>query len=59
MTYKSLGNLAASLLLAVAAVGGNPAAADVPKISGQEELLYAWTLGIEGLGDESDKGTET
>lgn len=55
MTYKSLGNLAASLLLAVAVVGSNPAAADVPKISGQEELLYAWTLGTEGLGDGSDK----
>lgn len=27
----------------------------MPKIKGQEEYLYAWTLGQEGLGDESDK----
>jgi selenium-binding protein 1 len=25
------------------------------KITGQEEYLYVWTLGVEGLGDSSDK----
>src|SRR5882724_2453637 len=25
------------------------------RIEGQEEFLYVWTLGIEGLGDGSDK----
>ena len=25
------------------------------KLTGQEEFLYAWTLGVEGLGDGSDK----
>ncbi len=25
------------------------------KITGQEEFIYVWTLGMEGLGDESDK----
>jgi selenium-binding protein 1 len=25
------------------------------RIEGQEEFLYVWTLGVEGLGDESDK----
>src|SRR5262245_27745840 len=25
------------------------------KITGQEEYVYVWTLGIEGLGDGSDK----
>ena len=39
-----------------------PAAADetcqspyLPKITGQEDYLYVWTLGVEGLGDGSDK----
>jgi len=27
----------------------------LPKITGQEEYVYVWTLGIEGLGDGSDK----
>jgi selenium-binding protein 1 len=27
----------------------------MPKITGQEEYVYVWTLGVEGLGDESDK----
>lgn len=27
----------------------------LPKIVGQEDFLYVWTLGIEGLGDGSDK----
>ncbi len=27
----------------------------MPKIVGQEDFIYVWTLGIEGLGDGSDK----
>ncbi|HXI50363.1 MAG TPA: selenium-binding protein SBP56-related protein [Candidatus Saccharimonadales bacterium] len=27
----------------------------LPRIEGQEEFLYVWTLGVEGLGDGSDK----
>src|SRR5262249_61019837 len=27
----------------------------LPKITGQEDYVYAWTLGVEGLGDGSDK----
>ncbi len=27
----------------------------MPKITGQEELVYVWTLGVDGLGDGSDK----
>jgi selenium-binding protein 1 len=27
----------------------------LPKISGQEDFVYVWTLGIEGVGDGSDK----
>ena len=26
----------------------------LPKITGQEDFVYIWTLGIEGLGDGSD-----
>jgi methanethiol oxidase len=47
--------------LALAAAAG-PAAADetcqspyMAKITGHEEFVYVWTLGIEGLGDGSDK----
>ena len=49
-------------LVLVASVGSPPAVADetcqspyLPKIVGQEDFLYVWTLGIEGLGDGSDK----
>ncbi|MFO7655136.1 MAG: selenium-binding protein SBP56-related protein [Candidatus Krumholzibacteriia bacterium] len=27
----------------------------LPKITGQEEYVYVWTLGVEGMGDGSDK----
>ncbi|MGH7287416.1 MAG: selenium-binding protein SBP56-related protein, partial [Myxococcota bacterium] len=27
----------------------------LPKITGQEDYLYVWTLGVDGLGDGSDK----
>src|SRR5437867_1002067 len=27
----------------------------MPKITGQEEFIYVWTLGVEGWGDGSDK----
>jgi methanethiol oxidase len=50
---------AATLALALAP---SPAAADetcqspyLPKITGQEEYVYVWTLGVEGLGDGQDK----
>ena len=57
-----LGLLAAlaSVLLVIPA--GNPALADetcvspyMARIEGQEEFVYVWTLGVEGLGDGSDK----
>jgi selenium-binding protein 1 len=50
--------LAAALVLTAATV----ADADetclspyMPKITGQEDYVYVWTLGVEGLGDGSDK----
>ena len=27
----------------------------IPKITGQEDFLYVWTLGVDGFGDEQDK----
>src|SRR5262245_7647722 len=27
----------------------------LPKITGQEDYVYVWTLGVDGLGDGSDK----
>ncbi|HEX2500566.1 MAG TPA: selenium-binding protein SBP56-related protein [Methylomirabilota bacterium] len=53
----------AALAAAVALVGTPVAArADetcqspyMPKITGEEEYVYVWTLGVEGLGDGSDK----
>ena len=48
--------IAAALVAIVALVGvSSVSLADVPKVSGQEQFLYAWTLGVEGLGDGSDK----
>jgi selenium-binding protein 1 len=52
--------LLASMLAAT--LIGVPAAADetcqspfLPKLFGQEDYVYVWTLGIEGVGDGSDK----
>ncbi len=48
--------------LAVAGLGLSTAGADetclspyMPKITGQEDFVYIWTLGVEGIGDEQDK----
>lgn len=48
--------------LALLFLASVPAAADetcmspfMPKLSGQEDYVYIWTLGVEGLGDGSDK----
>jgi selenium-binding protein 1 len=53
----STGLAAVTLLLAA-----SPAAADEPcqspyiqKLVGQEDFVYVWTLGVDGLGDASDK----
>ena len=54
----------AAAVAAVAALVGTPVAARadetcqspyMPKITGEEEYVYVWTLGVEGLGDGSDK----
>jgi selenium-binding protein 1 len=55
--------LAAGLVAALVLVPPAPAArADEPcqspyieRITGEEEFVYVWTLGVEGLGDGSDK----
>jgi selenium-binding protein 1 len=57
---RLLAAVAGAVPLALVAVA--PAAADetcqspfLPKIVGQEDFVYVWTLGVEGLGDGSDK----
>jgi len=51
--------LAACILFA--GVGGTALADEtcmspfMPKITGQEDYVYVWTLGVEGMGDGSDK----
>jgi len=52
----------APLLLAALALAAGAARADetcqspyLPKIVGQEDFLYVWTLGVDGWGDGSDK----
>ncbi len=49
------------LLVGLLGLAG-PSAADetcqspyIPKLTGQEDFIYIWTVGIEGLGDGSDK----
>ena len=56
----------ASLVGVIGVMGLGPAARDaqadetcqspyMPKLEGQEDFVYVWTLGVEGLGDGSDK----
>ena len=60
---KPLANsVLAAALAALLNVTALPVAADetcaspyMPKITGQEDFVYIWTLGVEGLGDEQDK----
>lgn len=59
MTAMALG-LAGALVLG--GLAATPAAADetclspyMAKIEGQEDFVYVWTLGMEGVGDEQDK----
>jgi methanethiol oxidase len=53
--------LAAAIGIASLAVPGSLQADEtcmspyMPKITGQEEFVYVWTLGVEGWGDGSDK----
>jgi selenium-binding protein 1 len=57
--FHRLAVVCAALLLAFATA---PAGADetcqspyMPKIVGQEDFVYVWTLGVPGMGDEQDK----
>jgi selenium-binding protein 1 len=50
------------VLVAALAIGAGRAGADetcqspyLPRLEGQEDFVYVWTLGVEGLGDGSDK----
>jgi methanethiol oxidase len=59
---RGVGLRAVAVLALVAALAPSPATADetclspyMPKITGHEDYVYVWTLGVEGLGDGSDK----
>jgi selenium-binding protein 1 len=61
MTARPLA-LVAGIAAALVGLGAAPSAADetcqspyLPRLEGQEDYVYVWTLGIEGLGDGSDK----
>ncbi len=58
------GAVASALVGAMALAGGMPTAVQadetcmspyMAKIVGQEDFVYVWTLGVEGMGDEQDK----
>jgi selenium-binding protein 1 len=63
MRQRSLIVITALVFLLLAAVAAEPARADetcnspyiAKLITGQEDYVYVWTLGVEGLGDGSDK----
>lgn len=56
MTRSKLAFAIAALALADAARADETCQSPyLPKITGQEDLVYVWTLGVEGLGDGSDK----
>src|SRR5258706_12293311 len=49
--------LSLSLLLTVAAARAAETCMSpyMPKITGQEDYVYVWTVGVDGIGDGSDK----
>lgn len=62
MDGKNIRCVVAAVALGLAGATSGPAAADetclspyMAKITGQEDFVYIWTLGVEGLGDEQDK----
>lgn len=65
LPFKWARSAVASALIAVMALaGGMPTTAQadetcmspyMAKIVGQEDFVYVWTLGVEGMGDEQDK----
>jgi selenium-binding protein 1 len=62
MTRSIVTGLLSSIAGALALCGASVVHADetcmspyMPKITGQEDYVYVWTLGIDGVGDGSDK----
>ena len=60
--FKRSGLLGASFIITFMLGFGSTAFADetcqspyMAKITGQEDFVYVWTLGVEGVGDEQDK----
>lgn len=58
MNFK-LSNFTAALLIGTASLSASAdetcASPYMAKITGQEDFVYVWTLGAEGVGDEQDK----
>ena len=54
---RTVGASLLATLLAFAGAGADETCQSpyLPKIEGQEDYVYVWTLGIEGLGDGFDK----
>jgi methanethiol oxidase len=55
MTKHAVPALLAALLAAPALADETCQSPYLPKLEGQEDYVYVWTLGVEGLGDGSDK----
>ena len=55
MKTHALITLAFALLAAPALADETCQSPYMPKLSGQEDYVYVWTLGIDGVGDGSDK----
>ncbi len=56
MTAASILALAGLILTVPAAMADETCQSPyMAKITGEEEFVYVWTLGIEGIGDGSDK----
>ena len=56
--FRSVIRVAIALGLAAAAIASADETCQspfLPKVTGQEDFVYVWTLGVEGLGDGSDK----
>ncbi len=61
--FKNFKPMVVAAMTALTLLGGlNPARADetcqspyMAKITGQEDFVYVWTLGVEGMGDGQDK----
>src|SRR5437762_10539341 len=55
ISFAAIGALVLALGARVARADETCSSPYLARIDGQEEFVYVWTLGVEGLGDGSDK----